>query len=401
MRRRSRRNRGWGRRRPPWGRILAGTGAAVLLLGGGAVVGGRMLLTAATGTVTRQDLLGDARKERERVDVDGAKNILLVGLDTRPGQDSDELTRSDSIIILHIPAAHDRAYLVSLPRDTLVEIPEYDNGEVPFAGGEHKINAAFAFGSQGLTGPEALSGGFELLATTVRDTTGIVPDAGAIIDFDGFRDVVEALGEVCMYVDGEVTSIHVGTNDRTGRPAAPYVVNPDGTIRAKVRGVTPNVYEKGEQCFTPEEALDFVRQRDLLETNDFDYGRQRHQQQFMKAVLKGVLDEEATRLPSLLAAVGSTMTVDDGGIPLEDWIFAMRGIRSDALTTLKTNDGTFNTENVAGVGSAEILDDTSMAMLDAIAEDDVAAFIAENPETVNTDTVNTDTGNPGDPGEAD
>ncbi len=162
-------------------------------------------------------------------------------------------------------------------------------------------------------------------------------------------------------------------------------MNPDGTIRAKVRGVTPNVYEKGERCFTPDEALDFVRQRDLLETNDFDYGRQRHQQQFMKAVLRGVLDEETTRLPGLLAAVGRTMTVDDGGIPLEDWVFAMRGIRSDALTTLKTNDGKFNTENVSGVGSAEILDDVSMQMFDAIAEDDVESFVARHPETVNDD----------------
>ncbi|GAB7052778.1 LCP family protein [Catenuloplanes indicus] len=391
MRRRSRRQRGWGRRRgwggrrTPWGKILAATAATALVLGGGAVVGGRMLLTAATGTVTRQDLLGDAGKERERVDVDGAKNILLVGLDTRPGQGGGELTRSDSIIVLHIPATHDHAYLVSLPRDTLVEIPEYDNGAVPFAGGLNKINAAFAFGSQGLTGADALSGGFELLAMTVRDTTGITPDAGAIIDFDGFTEVVEALGEVCMYVDGEVTSIHVGTNDRTGEPAPPFIVNPDGTIRSRVPGVTPNVYEKGDRCFTPDEALDFVRQRDLLETNDFDYGRQRHQQQFMKAVLSGVLEGEATELPSLLAAVGRTMTVDDGGIPLEDWIFAMRGIRSGALTTLRVNDGEFNTETIDGVGSAEILDETSVEMFDAMAEDRMKEFLTENPDVVNSD----------------
>ncbi|MDR7273874.1 LCP family protein [Catenuloplanes atrovinosus] len=384
MRRTSRRNQGWGRRRTPWGRILAGAAATMLVLGGGAVVGGRMLLSAATGTVTRQDLLGDARPQRERVEVEGAKNILLVGLDTRPGEE-DQPARSDSIIILHIPEAHDHAYLVSLPRDTLVEIPEYDNGEVSFPGGANKINAAFALGSQGLTGAAALSGGFELLAMTVRDATGITPDAGAIIDFDGFTEVVEELGEVCMYVDGTVTSIHLGTNDRTGERAAPYVVNPDGTIRAKVRGVTPNVYEKGNRCFTPEEALDFVRQRDLLETNDFDYGRQRHQQQFMRAVLKNVLDEETTELPSLLAAVGRTMTVDDGGIPLEDWIFAMRGIRSDALTTLKVNDGEFNSETIDGVGSAEILDDTSVALFDAIAEDEVESFLTSNPTVVNDD----------------
>ena len=304
-----------------------------------------------------------------------AATVLVLG--------GGEPARSDSIILLHIPATHDHAYLVSLPRDTLVEIPEYDNGEVPFPGGANKINAAFAFGSRGLAGAEALSGGFELLAMTVRDTTGITPDAGAIIDFGGFTEVVEELGEVCMYVDGTVTSIHVGTDDRTGEPAAPFVVNPDGTIRSRVRGVTPQVYEKGDRCFTPDEALDFVRQRDLLETDDFDYGRQRHQQQFMKAVLGAVLDEETTELPGLLAAVGRTMTVDDGGIPLEDWIFAMRGIRSGALTTLKTNDGEFNTENVGGVGSAEILDDTSLRMFEAMSEDGMKDFVVRNPDVVN------------------
>ena len=78
-----------------------------------------------------------------------------------------------------------------------------------------------------------------------------------------------------------------------------------GTLRSKIKGVTPNLYKKGDRCFTPSEGLDFVRQRDLLADNDFDYGRQRHQQQFLKAVLKQAVSDgfnSPTKLPGLLSA---------------------------------------------------------------------------------------------------
>ena len=359
---------------------------ALLTAGSGvAVAGTRALLGTATQTVTQQNLLGETRTEVKRVSVKGAKTILLVGLDTRPNQDTSEPTRSDSIILLHIPADHRSAYLVSLPRDSLVRIPEFDNGKQRYAGGRNKINSAFAYGSRGLTGDKALTGGFTLLAKTVKNLTGITPDAGAIIDFQGFRKVVDVLGKVCMNVDTTTTSIHIGRNDRTGKIEKPYVTHTDGTIDYKVRGVTPNIYRKGNHCFTPTEALDFVRQRDLLEDDTYDYGRQRHQQQFLKAVIKNIMDsglDSPTKLPGLLKALGKTMTVDDGGIPLQDWAFALRGIRPEDLVTIKTNNGKFNSENVPGVGSAEILSDTSMDLLKSIKADKVDDFILDNPTWV-------------------
>jgi LCP family protein required for cell wall assembly len=372
------------RRDPLWARLLIVFGALLMLVSGGAVVGSKVLFAAATKDVTRQNLLGSANTERQHATITGAKNILLVGLDTRPKQDPSTLTRSDSIIIMHIPASHDRAYLVSLPRDSYVRIPAYDNGKTPYAGGQNKINAAFAYGSRGLTGASALSHGFELLSLTVKDLTGITPDAGAIIDFQGFKQVVNVLGKVCMYVDEDTTSIHIG-HTRDGAQAPPYKINPDGTVAHKIAGVTPNIYKKGNHCFTPAEALDFVRQRDLLANRDFDYGRQRHQQQFLKAVLKDVVDKglsSPTKLPGLLSAVGKTMTVDDGGISLEDWAFAMRGINPNDLLTLKTNDGKFNSRSVPGVGSVEILDDTSKELLRSVKNNTVDSFIQAHPDWV-------------------
>lgn len=355
------------------------------MLGSGtAVAGTRVLLGSATGTVNKQPLLPN-RPEAKHVTVKGAKTILLAGLDTRPRQDPSKLTRSDSIILLHIPESHRTAYLISLPRDTLVRIPRFDNGKVPYAGGENKINAAFAYGSRGLTGDAALTGGFTLLAKTVQDLTGITPDAGAIIDFQGLRHVVDVLGKVCMYVDEDTTSIHVGTDNRTGKRAAPYRINPDGTVNHRISGVTPNIYRKGDHCFTPAEALDFVRQRDLLADGDYDYGRQRHQQQFLKAVLKNIADSglnSPAKLPGLLKALGKTMTVDDGGIPLEDWVFAMRAVRPDDLVTIKTNNGTFNSRTIPGVGSAEILSKTSTELLKAVKNDRVDEFVRAHPTWV-------------------
>ena len=359
-------------------------GATLMVLSGVALGGAQYLLHTATSNVTQQNLLGAAASQQHRT-ITGAKNILLVGVDTRPHQDPSQLIRSDSIILMHIPADHSQAYLVSLPRDSLVTIPAYRNGATSYPGGKNKINAAFAFGSQGLTGAPALSHGFELLALTVRDLTGITPDAGAIIDFQGFKKIVQVLGKVCMYVDETTTSIHVGRDDATGQPAGPYKINPDGTVNHRIPGVTPNVYTKGNHCLDPAQALDFVRQRDLLANRDYDYGRQRHQQQFLKAILHQVMSEglnSPTKLPALLSAVGKTMTVDDGGIPLGDWAFAMRGIQPDAITTVKTNGGTFNSRTVPGVGSAEILSPTSLELLRAVRDDTVGSFVQAHPNWV-------------------
>jgi len=117
-----------------------------------------VLADRVTGAIQQQSLLGGARDTTKHAEITGAKNILLVGLDTRPSwANTGELSRSDSIILMHIPADHSQAYLVSLPRDSYVQIPAYDNGKVPYAGGHNKINAAFAYGSRGLTGAPALS----------------------------------------------------------------------------------------------------------------------------------------------------------------------------------------------------------------------------------------------------
>ncbi|WP_250034880.1 LCP family protein [Paractinoplanes maris] len=361
------------RRRPRWALWIAGLGTVLAVVAGGAFV----VEQRAVRAIPQTDLLG-AAAPATHAGVSGPKNILLVGIDRRASAAPGEPTRSDSIILLHVTADHQHAYLVSLPRDSYVSIPAYGT----YRGGKNKINAAFAYGSRGHTGQAALEHGFELLSLTVEKLTGITPDAGAVIDFQGFQQVVQKLGRVCMYVDEDTTSIHVG-HTADGRPAVPYALNSDGTVNHKIKGVTANFYARGNHCLTPAQALDFVRQRDLLADHDADYGRQRHQQQFLKAVLSQVVASPA-KLPTLLPAIGQAVTVDNGGISLEDWAFAMRKFKPEQVVTLKTNGGQFDSESVPRAGSVQILSPDSLRLLQAVRTDRVGAFAAAHPSWVAT-----------------
>jgi anionic cell wall polymer biosynthesis LytR-Cps2A-Psr (LCP) family protein len=378
------------RKSPLWARLTLAAGVVLTLAGGGSVAVVTVAEKQVAAALPNRDLLGSVKDsgQKAHADVKGAKNILLVSLDTRPSwSKSHEPSRSDSIIMLHIPADHSTAYLLSIPRDTLIDIPAYNNGAQRYRGGADKINAAFAFGSRGLDGDKAIQGGTKLLALTIQQKFGIVPDAAAIIDFSGFKQVLQVLGKVCMYVDENVTSIHIG-RDRNGKQAVPYKTDSAGAHPRKVPGVTANKYTVGDHCFTPVEALDYARQRDLLSKGDGDYGRQRHQQQLLKAIVKTTVSKglsSPTKLPGLISAIGKTMVVDDGGVPLENWVISMGGINPDHLVTLRTNAdaGGFRTvpasQTPPGVGEAQYLDDASLQMFQAAKNDSLAAFVLANP----------------------
>nr|WP_240943044.1 LCP family protein [Planosporangium thailandense] len=306
-----------------------------------------------------------------------------MGIDER-ADDPKGGARSDSIIIVHIPASHDHAYLISIPRDSRVQIPAYPRAG--YRGGTEKINAAFAYGF-GFPGNRSRSDGFQLLALTIKQLTGIGFDAGAIVNFDGLRSVVDAVGGVDLCVDEETTSVHVG-RDASGRPAVPYLQPPPDGRPVPVPGVRPQVYHVGCQSFTGWQALDYVRQRELIP--DADYGRQRHQQQLIAALVKKVsrtgLVSDPLTTDRTMRALGSAVTFDGNGVSLADWIFMLKGIDPAAITMVKTNGGRASTQLIDGQ-SFEILTDTTRQMFQATRDDTLDTFIAAHPDWVTTNTT--------------
>ena len=288
--------------------------------------------------------------------------------------------RSDSILIAHIPATHDHVYLISIPRDSRVHLPAYP--KTGYRGGTDKINAAFAYGYNNGGGR---AGGTELLALTLRQLTGVSFNAAAIVNFTGFQKVVDAVGGIDMCVDEKTISVHIGW-DASGRETAPYRLVPPDYHAVPIWGVRPQVYQPGCQHMAGWQALDYVRQRELIP--DGDYGRERHQQQFLKALLQkatstGVLANPLT-LDSVLHNTAGAVSFDGNGYSVTDWLFNLRNIRPGDVTMVKTNGGQFNTQVIGG-SDYEILDSTSMQLFQALRDDTVGAFVAANPGWVSTD----------------
>ena len=138
-------------------------------------------------------------------------NILIMGTDDRSG-DNGELAgrdsggaRSDSTIILHISGNREWAAAVSIPRDTIVNIPSCptSSGRYTAARPTTRFNAAFAYGA--LAGKDVASGALCTL-TTVEAITNIRLDGFVVLDFAGFKNMVDALGGVELDIPRRIRS---------------------------------------------------------------------------------------------------------------------------------------------------------------------------------------------------
>ncbi|GGM49822.1 LCP family protein [Dactylosporangium sucinum] len=368
---------------PLWARLALLSGALLLVVSGGALVGGKVLLDHYSSQITHEGGLGGAAAEGATID--GPINILLVGVDERTGNEAMGV-RADSIIIAHVPASHDAVYLVSVPRDTRVQIPPHPSTK--YDGGTDKINAAFWFGYQNGGGRD---GGLELLAETVSKLAGGLRfNGGAIVNFEGFKGLVDALGGVHMCVDEKVTSVHTGWNTKTGAEGVPYYFNADGLPTGLKPNMRAQVYNVGCYDMAAWEALDYVRQRDKLANNDGDYGRQRHQQQFIKAMLTKATSAGVVVNPlkvnAILNSVGKAVSFYNNNVSLADWIFTLKGIKPDQMVTLRVNNGKFNSQTINGQWF-EFLDETAQGLLAAISQDKVADYVAGHPEMINNDAA--------------
>lgn len=232
------------------------------------------------GNITAVDLdLGTDRPEE--VEVEGPTEpltVLVMGSDSREGSNigGDTPGLSDTTMLLHVSADRSRAYGVSLPRDLMVDRPECvgEDGEV-VPGGPTQFNAAYAVGGPACT------------VRTVEAFTDVRVDHYVVIDFTGFKGMVDAVDGVEICVPEEV-------NDDYGK-----IYLPEGTYTV-----------------TGDQALDYVRVRNGLGAPTGDIGRVKRQQAFVASMIEKVMSRgtlaNPVRLYNFLDAATKSLTTDPG-----------------------------------------------------------------------------------------
>ncbi|WP_072314997.1 LCP family protein [Agrococcus sp. Marseille-P2731] len=184
-------------------------------------------------------------------------NVLLLGSDSRAADGSlltDLGDRADTILVAHIPPDRETIQIMSIMRDSWVEIPGH---------GSAKVNAALAFG------------GVPLMVQTVEGLIDQRIDHVAIIDFDGFEGLTEALGGVT--VNNDIAFSYYGYD-----------------------------YPQGEITLEGEEALIYVRAR--YPFSDGDYQRVHNQRAFLRGMMTQLMTRENLTNPNRAADLFATVS---------------------------------------------------------------------------------------------
>ncbi|MFJ4270024.1 LCP family protein [Streptomyces coelicoflavus] len=251
----------------------------------------------------------DLSKVIERPEAGEGTNYLIVGSDSREGMTDEQKKdlhtgsadgkRTDSMMILH--TGDNGSTLISLPRDSDVEIPSFVGSEsgkkYPGTGRHTKLNAAYA------------EDGPELLVRTIEHNTGLRLDHYVEIGFAGFANIVDAVGGVEMDIPQDIKDKKSGAD-----------------------------FKKGKQTLNGEEALAFVRTRYALAGSDLD--RTKNQQKFLSA-LAGQVATPSTVLnpfklyPTMGAGLDSLIVDKDMGLfDLASMFWAMKSVSGGEGTSM-------------------------------------------------------------------
>ncbi|MEJ8544557.1 LCP family protein [Brevibacillus borstelensis] len=233
------------------------TGSMLLLA---CIIGGGYVLSKLDETLTEVTenpyKLPDQPAVEQHYEENKSLSVLIIGTDTRQ---NIGMLNTDVLMLAVADPDDKKVSMVSIPRDTRVKVPGYPE--------YHKINGVFAIG-EGLRqraekkGEPVTENGVTILKKTVESMFGIPVDHYILLDFDGFKAVVDKLGGVEVTVDRElVYELPRGGVYRTLRP--------------------------GKQVLNGEQALGYVRHRvdrrgSKYDSSDFD--RNRRQQEVIKAV---------------------------------------------------------------------------------------------------------------------
>jgi LCP family protein required for cell wall assembly len=330
-------------------RIITSLSVAVVLVSTLSWLG----LGHVTGSIKRVDAF--AGLKARPVKASTAVNYLLVGSDTREGLTPAELKalrvgstvsaagkRSDTILLVHISKARDKAVIISLPRDTLVTIPERtgpDGKVIPAT--QAKLNAAFSWGDA------------PLLIQVIEAKTNLRIDHYVEINFAGFAHMVDALGgiQVCSKVNINDPKSHL-------------------------------VMSAGIHTLGGIEALKYVRTRDFDGMGDL--GRMQRQQQFMSSVLRkatssGVLLNPVKLVNFFNAAMATVKT--DAQLSTGDLLTLAKQVRNLSASKVRTLTVPLSNVNYSapGLGSTVLWDPVLAPELFQRLRDDAAVVDLVTP----------------------
>jgi LCP family protein required for cell wall assembly len=227
--------------------------------------------------------------------------MVLMGSDTRPGQSQQ---RSDSLMVARIDPKNKKIQIMSLPRDSRVDIPGY---------GINKINAA------------AVWGGPSLVIKTVKKLTGLPISHYVNLNFNGFRDVVDAIGGVWIDVPQDIYD-----------------------TQASAYGKAYATVKKGYQKLDGRHALTFVRTRHTLV--DGDFGRMRNQQAFIKALASQALSlSNMFKASAIIEAIADNLDTDLTPAQMADLVLQFKGMKSSEIDSANAPGGSKYMDGISWV----------------------------------------------------
>ena len=239
----------------------------------------KLLRRVATAALTAILILGivphGAAAEEGRVD------ILLIGLDRRPGQTGG---RSDTVILCSCDPAAGELQLVSFLRDLWLPIPGH---------GSDRLNAAYAYG------------GRELLKQTLAENFGVEVDGCIEVDLSQFAHLVAALGGVRLQLREDEA--------------------------ARIRSVVPGSrVTDGEQWLTGQEALCYSRIRDL--DPDGDQSRTRRQRALLLGILETWKTADLGKMLKVMRRILPMVSTDLSPLEIMDWVLTSSPKRAELVT---------------------------------------------------------------------
>jgi LCP family protein required for cell wall assembly len=331
-----------------WKKIIARTLLTLLivvLLGGG-YVGAKVLINA--NKTLKGNLFGLLQTTKLQGEDVGRVNILLAGNSSDDvGHDGADLT--DSIMIISLDTKDNTAFLLSVPRDLWVNIPDE---------GYSKINAAYVYGNSDKFSESGYpSGGMGLLEKVVSDDFGININYYALVNYTALRDAVNAVGGITVNIQSsDPRGLYDPSRDYSEPAPAPLVK-----------------LTNGEHTLDGEAALDLARARgDAYGSYGFaqsDFTRTANQRLMLealkdKATTAGVIANPVT-VGKLLDSLGNNVQTDFQTNEVQRLVTLVKAIPSSKITSASLNDA-----NGSNLLQSYTSDDGESALIPADGIDD-------------------------------